>query len=243
MSLQEKLACDTEISKLLKKRAISVCSPSESQFISPYFLIPKPNGDMRFILNLKQLNKYILAQHFKMEDKKTAIRLMRKDSFMASIDLKDSYFLIPVEKSYRQYLRFSYKSQLYEFNCMPFGLCTAPLVFTKLLKPIAEYLRSKGFLSVLHLDDILLFGDSVHECQRNIRKTRELLESVGLVLNLEKCNLVPKKEIKFLGFLFDSERFCLKLTKEKRTQIYELAMKFQRIRIARLENSRNSLEC
>lgn len=229
LSSRERFACESEIYKLLEKGAISICEPCKDQFISPYFLIPKANGDLRFILNLKELNSFIVAPHFKMEDKKTAIRLMRKDSFMASIDLKDSYFLIPVEKSNRKYLRFSYQKKLYEFNCIPFGLCTAPFLFTKLMKPIAQQLRSRGFLSVFYLDDILLFGQSSRECSRNVKETRKLLEGVGLVLNTDKCNFVPSREIKFLGFLFDSKNFCLKLTREKRSQIYNLAMKFQDI--------------
>lgn len=158
LSSQEKLACEAEIDKLIKKGAISICEPCEDQFISPYFLIPKPNGDLRFILNLKELNSFVVAPHLKMEDKKTAMRLMRKDSFMASIDLRDSYLFIPVEKSNGKYLRFSFRNKLYEFNCIPFGLCTAPFLFTKLMKPIAQQLRSRGLLSVFYLDDILSFG-------------------------------------------------------------------------------------
>ncbi|XP_046744290.1 uncharacterized protein LOC124410169 [Diprion similis] len=170
-----------------------------------------------------------IAPHFKMEDKKTAIRLMRKDMFMATIDLKDSYFLIPVDKSSRKYLRFIYKNTLYEFNCMPFGLCTAPYVFTKLMKPIAQKLRSKGFVSVFYLDDILLFGQSAQDCRKNVRETRKLIEKTGLTLNMEKCVLEPSKEVKFLGFIFDSGKFCLKLPQGKRNQIYDLVMKFQTI--------------
>lgn len=115
---------------------------------------------------------------------------------------------------------------MYEFNCIPFGLCdTAPFVFTKFMKSIAQY--SKSFLSVFYLDDILLFGQSAQECHENVRETRELLEAVGLFLNLDKCKLVPSKEIKFLDFLFNSEQCCLKLTREKRIQIQNLIMKFR----------------
>lgn len=62
-----------------------------------------------------------------------------------------------------EYLRFSYKNKLYKFNCIPFGLCTVPFVFTKLMKPIVQSLRAKGFLSVFYLDDILLFGQLAQE--------------------------------------------------------------------------------
>ena len=50
----------------------------------------KPNGSKRLILNLKALNKFIIAPHFKLEDLKTVLRLVSKGCWMASIDLQDT---------------------------------------------------------------------------------------------------------------------------------------------------------
>lgn len=125
-SSREKKACKNSIADLIQKGAISPCKPCKGQFLSSYFLRLKPNGDYRFILNLKKLNEFIVAPHFKMEDIKTALKLITRNCFMATIDLKDSYFLIPISKKFRKFLRFSFNNQLYEFNVLPFGLSTAP---------------------------------------------------------------------------------------------------------------------
>ncbi|CAK1588904.1 unnamed protein product [Parnassius mnemosyne] len=42
------------ISKLKSLGAISECNTTKDQFISKIFLTRKPNGDNRFILNLKE---------------------------------------------------------------------------------------------------------------------------------------------------------------------------------------------
>lgn len=118
------------------------------------------NGENRFIFNLKKLNKFIHAPHFKLEDIKTAKKLITKDCFLTKIDMKESYFLIPIYKKHKKFLRFSFKGQLFQFDVLPFGLCTAPYVFTKLLKPVVEKLRSSGWLSVIYLDDILMIAQS-----------------------------------------------------------------------------------
>ncbi|XP_066600089.1 uncharacterized protein [Prorops nasuta] len=164
-----------------------------------------PNGDMRFILNLKKLNQFIAPFHFKMEDRKTVVRLIEKDVYMATVDLKDSYFLVLVAQQCKKYLRHCFKGDLYEFNCIPFGVCLAPFVFTKLMKPIIECLRKRGWLSVIYLDYILLFGHTIDEIKENINQTQELLGRLGFILNKEKCELIPSKVIKFLGCIFDSE--------------------------------------
>jgi len=56
------------IAQLIAKNAIEECIEIHDQFISPYFLVPKPDGSNRFIINLKELNKFIDPPHFKMED-------------------------------------------------------------------------------------------------------------------------------------------------------------------------------
>ena len=87
---------------------------------------------------------------------------------MAILDLKDAYYLVSIAKTDRKYLRFTYKGELYEFTCLPFGLNVAPWVFTKILKPIAAYFRKRGCLSVFYLDDMLLMGKSHETCAENI---------------------------------------------------------------------------
>lgn len=86
--------------------AIRTCSPRRGQFVSKIFLVPKPDGSDRFILNLKSLNHFVNSEHFKMEDRRTVINLLTKNCFMATLDLQDAYFLIPVKDNHRKFLCF-----------------------------------------------------------------------------------------------------------------------------------------
>jgi hypothetical protein len=58
-----------EVKKLLGKGAIELVPPGqESQgFYSTFFIVPKKDGGLRPILNLKPLNVYMEKSHFKME--------------------------------------------------------------------------------------------------------------------------------------------------------------------------------
>lgn len=145
---------------------------------------------------------------------------------MATLDLTDAFLLIPVATPYKKYLRFMFKGNYYEFNCVPFGLCTAPFVFTKLMKPVVENLRSRSLLSVVYLDDFLLIGKTKEECLKNIKVTRELLQNLGFIVNLEKSNIIPTKKVKYLGFNWNTRKMIIELTTEKKETIYKKAKEF-----------------
>ena len=214
-SLDESIAIEAEIEKFESKEIIVKAEHCDGEFISHIFTRPKPNGSVRVILNLSKLNVDIEYEHFKMENLSTALNLIEPDCFMGSIDLKDAYYSVNVATKFRKFMRFIWKSTLYEFTCLPMGLCCAPRIFTKLLKPLFCYLRSIGLLSVYYLDDTLLFGETMIDCEANLLKTAKVLESVGFTINREKSVLIPFKKIKFLGFFLDSEKMIVTLPKDK----------------------------
>jgi len=75
---------------------------------------------------------------------------------MVSIDLNDTYLLVPVAKEDRRFLRFRWKGFLYEFQCPLFGLSSAPRVFTKLLKLVIALLRRQDIRCIIFRDDLLI---------------------------------------------------------------------------------------
>lgn len=217
---------ESEVGKLLEKNAIEKCKKGKDQFVSSFFLVPKPDGTKRFILNLKGLNKFIETPHFKMEDLRSAKNLVTSGAFMASLDLKDAYFLVPVHENSRKYLRFIFKGQIYQFTCLPFGLSTSPYIFTKIMKPVMNVLRGRGFLSTIYLDDIFCIDRSFKLCKNNIIESKQFLEELGFILNKDKSSLIPSQRCKFLGFIFDSVRYTIELPDKKKNQIKNLIPKF-----------------
>ena len=103
------------------------------------------------------------------------------------------------------------------FQCvaLPFGLSSAPRIFTKLMKPVVAYLRARGVRMVIYLDDMLFLHEQECGLRADILLAVTLIESLGFILNTEKSVLVPTRRIGFLGFILDTENFSLFRTEER----------------------------
>ena len=104
---------DEQIACFLERGIIEKATHSNGEYISNILIRPKKDGSYRLILNLQQLNESVEYHHFKMENLRNAITLMTPNCFMASIDLKDAYYSVSVNKNHRKYLRFIWKHQLF----------------------------------------------------------------------------------------------------------------------------------
>ena len=117
-----------EIAKLLRKRAIEQVHPSlsESSFYSRYFLVPKKDGALRPILDLRHLNKALMRRPFKMITTRKILAQIRPGDWFISLDLKDAYFQIQITPRHRPFLRFAFNGRVYQYTVLPFGLSLAP---------------------------------------------------------------------------------------------------------------------
>ena len=147
------------------------------------------------ILNLKSFNTHVTNHHFKMDNIWTAIRMMKPGCYMASIDLKEAYYSVPISSTDKKFLKFEWKGTLYQFVSFPNGLTLCPRKFTKLLKSVFSVLRQQGHISVPYTDDSWLTADSFHLRIQNVMDTVTLLDKVGFIIHPEESVLVPTQII------------------------------------------------
>ena len=214
---------EVEAEKLLNKQVIEPCEYEEGQVLSSVFFIEKPDHSFRTIFNMKPLNEVIKYHHFKMDTFETAVSLLRHKWWLASVDLKDAYFTVPVNKEDRKYLRFAIDDKLFQFRSMPMGLSSAPRLFTKVMKPVLAELRKKGIVCMGYIDDLLVLAPSKEECAKNVTVVVEFLQQMGFLVNQEKSQLKPEQKLKYLGFMVDTSQMKVFLPQDKTQKLIELA--------------------
>ena len=224
-NVHQKSVLQTQIDDMCARGVINQIGYSEDLFISSIFGREKPNGDIRMIIDSSNLNQFVEKIHFKMDHLEVALDMIEEGMFMSSIDLKDAYYSVPIWQCHKKYLSFQWEGSIFQFQVLPFGLSSAPRVFTKLLKPVFAQMREEGFSVLGYIDDSLILAYSFEECVRATNRLRELLIELGFTVNTEKSSLVPKQEITFLGYILNSNEMTVQPTEKKRSKLLDLAKK------------------
>ena len=180
--------------------------PTSPGYYSRLFLVPKPDGSFRPILDLKKLNQFIIVPSFKMETLFSIIAALQPNEWITKIDLKDAYHHILVHVNIRKYFRFVVAGTVYQFRVLPFGLSTAPREFTKTLAPVVHLLRSQGIQVHAYLDDWIIRASSKELSLLHTQQVLQLLQSLGWTINWDKSMLQPSRILDFLGLHFNLEQ-------------------------------------
>ena len=174
-----------EIDILIQKDVIEPVPQQEvhSGFYSTFFLVPKKNGKMRPVINLRPLNRYLKKTHFKMDTLNKVINLVKLKDWAISIDLSNAYLHVPLFPKHRQYLRFCIQGRCYQWKTLCFGPTSAPRVFTKIVSVVAAILRAQRIRVAIYLDDWLVVNQNKQHLILDLEKCFNLLVSLGFIIN------------------------------------------------------------
>ena len=196
---QEILDMREQISLMLQKNEITEVPPDSPGFYSNVFLVRKASGGWRPVKDLKNLNAHIHALHFRMFTTSSVLSSVEKGDFVFKIDLQDAYFHVPIHPSSRKYLRFAFENRVYQFRVLPFGLNTAPQIFTRLRHTVTAYLHRREISVIPYLDDWLVHNPDRQVLLRHQALLLDTLDLVGYILNRKKSELDLTQDLQFLG--------------------------------------------
>lgn len=190
------------VSEMLAEGCIEEVGEDEVYVCSPLGVVD--NGKkLRLIIDLRYVNKHLVKHKFKLEDMKVVANVFQKNDFVVSFDLKSGYHHIPIDPNHQGYLAFQWEFQgvkrFFKFTVLPFGLATAPYVFTKVTRVLVRRWRSMGLRCQLYMDDGLGGDGSFDDAQRVGGRMKSDLEKAGFVVNERKSCWVPSQKVEALG--------------------------------------------
>lgn len=139
-----------------------------------------------------------------------------KGTQMAKMDIKHAYRNIPVHPQDRLLLGMQWKGQVYIDATLPFGLRSAPLIFTVVADMVQWVMQWRGVENIYHyIDDFITFGSpGADKCSKNNIIMHTTCEEVGLPSDPGKDE-GPATSIAFTSIEIDSEAMVLRLPQAK----------------------------
>lgn len=203
---EQALVMEQEVLALLVKGAIERVLPldRESGFYSRYFIVPKKDGGLRPILDLRNLNRAVGALRFRMLTIKNVVSQIQSEDWFVTIDLKDAYFHISILPQHRKYLRFACGGEAFQYRVLPFGLALSPRTFTKIVEAALAPLRMQGIRILNYIDDWLILAQTHDMAVRHRDVVLTHIRRLGFRLNIARSVLVAARTTISLGVLWDS---------------------------------------
>ena len=197
-------ALQQEVEAMLAKGTLEIARDPGPGFYSRLFLVEKASGGWRPMIDLSHLNDFVQLTPFKMETVASVLLSVREGDFLASLDLKDAYFQIPIHGSSRKLLRFMSEGTVYQFRALCFGLSTALQVFTRVFAAVSPWAHSHGIRLLRYLDDWSVPSSSEEKAKQAVQSLISLCHTLGIVINEKKSDLVPSETAKYLGMTIDT---------------------------------------
>ena len=144
--------------------------------------------------------------HISVDDVAHEVVKLGKGALMAKFDLKAAYRNVPVHPDDRWLLGMVWENQLFVDTTLPFGLRSAPMIFSALADGLEFMIRQAGVDGVGHylVDFVLVGPPGSRDCSRFLQVALGVCRDSGFPVAEEKT-VGPTTLIPLLGIELDSE--------------------------------------
>ena len=179
-----------------------IIEESKSSFNSPLIVVKKKSGEIRLVIDFRELNKMVIAEHYPLPRKDDMLSNLGGAKKFSSLDLRSAFHQIELSEDSRELTAFSVNFRKYNFKKLIFGYCNSPGVFQSIMCKALQKLL--GTLCFVFIDDILAFSKNVHSHLSDLKEVFESLRKGNLSVKLEKCSFF-QSQVEYLGHRISGE--------------------------------------
>ena len=175
------------------------------------------------ILDLKYVNKHVFKDKMKFDDWKIMQDFLEPTDLLFKFDISQGYHHIDIDEQHQKYLGFSWKikgqTRYFVFALLPFGLTSAPFLFTKVMRCLLTFWRAPGIKISVFIDDGLGSADKV---QSNIHSfvVKKSLTEAGFVINTQKSIWQPQRVLTWLGVNINLYKLYFSISQTRMESIF-----------------------
>ena len=183
--------------------ALGIIEPSTSIYNSPVLLVKKPNGDYRFCLDLRGLNKTVIQNTYYLPRMNDLAMNLYGASWFITMDCLQGFLQRELDPESRHKTSFSIPSGgKFQYTRLPFGYINSPAEFQSMMDDILGNLRYS--IALVYVDDILIYASSFEELVKRFIMVLRRCQKYNLKFKLEKCKF-GFNELLYLGEVISKE--------------------------------------
>jgi hypothetical protein len=171
-----------------------------SQWVSPIVVVPKPSGEVRICVDMRQANEAILRERYPIPTVDEILYNLNGSTVFSKLDLRMGFHQLELEEESRDITTFVTHQGLYRYRKLSFGICVAPEIYQHTLQQVLQDCEGVQNIS----DDVIVHGKDREEHDKRLVKVLERLREKGLTLNKDKCQFRFEK-LEFFGNVLTKE--------------------------------------
>src|SRR4051812_19846639 len=165
---------------------------------SPILLVPKKDGSLRAVADLRKVNKCVLQDSYAMPDVQELLDQLAESEWFTSIDLSSAFWQLPLMEDSRDCTAFMTKTHgLLRWKVLPMGFKNSSAYFQRAIEAALGGLRFT--CCVVYIDDVVVHSKgSFEDHLTKVRAALRALRVVGFYDNSAKCKFA-QRDVTFLG--------------------------------------------
>ena len=146
------------------------------------------------------MNKAVVPDKYPLPTAEELTSQFYGSKIFSKLDLRQGYLQVPLHPDSRNLTAFVTHAGVFRYTRVPFGLCSAPSCFQKIMSTIFAGIPGV----VIFLDDIVVHGSTPAIHDQRLTRVLDTLASHNLTLNGEKC-IFSAPDVEFVGFRLTPE--------------------------------------
>lgn len=198
LPLPEREIVEKQIEEWLNDGIVETCS---SEYASPVLVVRKKDGSPRVCIDYRKVNEIIIKDRYPLPLIEDQLDQLKDAKLFTTLDLRNGFFHVTVDKESRKYTAFLIHSGQYCFLKVPFGLCNSPAVFQRFINHIFRELINEGIV-LTYLDDLIIPACDERQALKRLKLVFDVASEHGLEINFKKCQFMQRR-VEFLGHVVE----------------------------------------
>ena len=173
--------------------AEGVIQPSESPWNAPLVPALKKSGAWRWCLNYTVLNSRLIPDAHPLSNIMSNIHRLAGSRIFSLLDGTGAYHNVSLTPPSRPLTAFGYHGGHFQFVRLPFGLSSAPAIYSRLVDTILSYLPPEVRKTTLpYLDDLLIHTSSTTQHVDSLAALLDVHRRAKMKISPSKSNIFRK---------------------------------------------------